>query len=141
VSKKLSSGFGARLRQVRGEMSQAEFAELVGANRQQVTNWENERSEPSIEKLAAIGLKTGYADKWLLTGEGPPTVKEAMEVLGRSLLRVTEEQMEMLERLKRLGIDSAEKLDLLLSQHLAEEIVAAMERRLKGRQPKPPQGG
>lgn len=68
-------GVGARLKQIRGERSQAEFAEQLGFHKNTYADWEREKAEVSasaLERLSGLGVS---AD-WVLTGLGPMRLRE-----------------------------------------------------------------
>lgn len=60
--------FGSRIRNVRLSvgLSQAEVARRVGAKRQQVWDWEKDRSEPKLEHLARLAEALGVSVDTLL---------------------------------------------------------------------------
>ncbi len=75
MSKKYTFGIGTRLVEIRGNLTQSEFAELHGATRAQVVNYENEISEPGLEYLTSISVLSGYALEWIVSGEGEKLVQ------------------------------------------------------------------
>lgn len=63
-----STDLPARLRSVRGERSQEEFARLVGLTRSAVAYYENGRTVPKPPVLRQISQRIGIADDYLLSG-------------------------------------------------------------------------
>lgn len=64
---------GDRLRKARkvAGVQIAEIALRMGVSRNTPGNYENGRTVPSIEALVAYSDLTGFAMRWLATGEGP----------------------------------------------------------------------
>lgn len=58
--------FAARLRGVRGQMTQAEFAQLLGISRSGYSHYESGRLEPNLQLLWSIGERTGVSIDYLL---------------------------------------------------------------------------
>jgi len=67
----LISGLPGRIREVRGNLSQIRFAELLGVNQGTVHKYEKGIGAPSIETLSKIAKYGGVTVEWLLHGEGP----------------------------------------------------------------------
>lgn len=68
-----------KLRQLRGEESQAAFAEKIGVKQVTYSTWERGSSEPSASAVAAIALACGVSTDWLLgiSTAAPPADKVA----------------------------------------------------------------
>ena len=68
-----------KLRQLRGEESQAAFAEKIGVKQVTYSTWERGSSEPSASAVAAIALACGVSTDWLLgiATAAPPEDKVA----------------------------------------------------------------
>jgi transcriptional regulator with XRE-family HTH domain len=60
---------GNRLRQVRGELTQQEFADKLGLSRSYLSDVERGRSHPSIAFLQSLAVNFDVSLHWLLTGE------------------------------------------------------------------------
>lgn len=65
------STLGKRIRLIRGEETQAEFADRVGIAKGSIGGYENDKNSPSAEAILKICLKNGISFEWLLTGLGP----------------------------------------------------------------------
>lgn len=65
-----------RLREIRGDMNQTNFAELVGATQGQVCAWEKGRAVPNLEHLASIRRATGADLNALVEAAGKIETKE-----------------------------------------------------------------
>ena len=61
---------GNRIRYVRGDLSQGEFAEILGARRNTISAWERNISMPGGEFLLRIYEEFNVNLNWLLSGEG-----------------------------------------------------------------------
>ena len=74
-----------RIRQLRKEilkLSQTDFGNKLGVNRDVINNIENNRLARPDQKLSLIKLmckEFGVNEEWLLTGEGEPFVKKTRE--------------------------------------------------------------
>jgi len=66
----MTGSVGSRLTHVRGELSQAEFAKLIGVHKNSVGNYERGDREIGAEALAGY-VRLGWNANWVLTGEGP----------------------------------------------------------------------
>lgn len=62
-------GLRTRLRALRGERSQEEFARLVGLTRSALANYENGRTVPKPSVLRQISQRVGMPDDFLLSGQ------------------------------------------------------------------------
>ena len=69
------SGTGARIRHVRGDMTQEAFGARYGISVATVRNYECIR-DPAADFLAALAAD-GWSVNWLLTGRGPERVSAA----------------------------------------------------------------
>lgn len=63
---------GTRLRFLRGNASQGEFAERLSVHKNQLGKYERDETNPGSEFLITLQEKTGVNLHWLLTGEGNP---------------------------------------------------------------------
>lgn len=72
---------GSRIRQVRGDKSQAEFAEELGVHQITVSRWENGRRQISFSDLQKIAQRYGVNIKWLATGLAEPKALDEVDVL------------------------------------------------------------
>jgi transcriptional regulator with XRE-family HTH domain len=60
---------GERIRAIRGELSQAVFAEKLGIGRTSVIRYESGERQPDVEMLVKLNLLYGVQPLWLLTGK------------------------------------------------------------------------
>ena len=72
----MNNKFIKRLRELRGEMSQEEFATIIGAKQTSYSSWERGVKEPSISALSQISSTLGVSADWLL---GLSEVREASQ--------------------------------------------------------------
>ncbi len=61
---------GERIRFIRGEESQTEFAERVGIAKGSIGGYKNGRNAPSADVILKICLSYDISSEWLLKGEG-----------------------------------------------------------------------
>jgi len=73
---------GARVRLIRGPLTQSELAETLGVQRNSVQIWENERSSPSTGVCLRFYEKLGVNINWLLSGEGNSYVDGDQQSIG-----------------------------------------------------------
>lgn len=60
------TGFGERLKEARGNESQASFAKKLGVTQVAYSRYEANVREPNLEMLYQIGIITGISTDWLL---------------------------------------------------------------------------
>ena len=63
-------GIGNRIREVRGKLTQKEFALLLGITQRAVVNYEVHGRTPKKKILEAICEQFNISEQWLVTGEG-----------------------------------------------------------------------
>lgn len=85
-----------RLRALRGERSQEEFASLVGLTRSARAHYENGRTAPKPSILRQIAQSVGISDAFLFSGEVRNEYELNMVVTGRELLNECHETAEEL---------------------------------------------
>lgn len=61
---------GARIKQMRGQMTQKEFADFIGIGRTSVVRYEAGERTPDAEFIAKVHSTLGVDPIWLLTGQG-----------------------------------------------------------------------
>lgn len=91
---KQGNNFAARIRQIRGGLTQRNFSKIIGISSKVVSEWERGVSKPKIKERLKIYDKFNISERWLLTGEGPkerPSTKEAAVELGQMRIPVGEE--------------------------------------------------
>lgn len=64
------STLGERIKQIRGKLSQAEFAEKTGINKSTLGRYERNVNKPDTASINAICKIFKVNSSWLLTGEG-----------------------------------------------------------------------
>ena len=71
-------------------LSQEQVAELVNTTRQTVSQWENEKSVPSLENLNILARHYGVTLDYLVNGEEPPcsTPEESASTPDLSVRRI-----------------------------------------------------
>ena len=74
---------GARIRESRERktLSQSELARRLGVSQPAVSDWENGKTEPSVDNLRAMAVELDVWFEWIVTGRGQrdfaPEVQEA----------------------------------------------------------------
>lgn len=68
--KPIDTDIGGRMRQLRGEQTQQQFAELLGIGRTTLINYEANTRVPDAELLIKLHILYGTQPLWLLTGWG-----------------------------------------------------------------------
>lgn len=64
---------GRRIRELRGfDLTQEEFARLLGIGQTQLSKYENGQSAPTVELLLRLKVHSGKSIDWILTGEESP---------------------------------------------------------------------
>lgn len=66
-----------RIRFVRGELTQQEFAEKLGVHKNSIGSYERSTTKPDIEFLQAVCTVFHVEPRWLLFGDGPVHAEEA----------------------------------------------------------------
>jgi transcriptional regulator with XRE-family HTH domain len=67
------------IRKIRGDLSQAKFADLIGVNQGTVHKYEKGISSPSEETLKKIAAHGGVTVEWLLHGDKKPELPDLPE--------------------------------------------------------------
>ncbi len=75
---------GTRLRQVRGDLTQAEFAAKIGVNKSLLGKYERDESAPGAEQLLRYKERAAVSVDWLLTGETPQATSSPPGPPGRA---------------------------------------------------------
>jgi len=97
------NSIGARIRQVRGDMSIKDFCDSLGVHRKTVPRWESDEVIPDGASLLALLERFGADPRWVLKGEGmspnlspeetalldnyrhlPPEKRKTLEEVGRT---------------------------------------------------------
>lgn len=74
---------GSRIRESREQkaLSQSELARRLGVSQPTVSDWENGKTEPSVDNLRTLAVELDVWFEWIVTGRGPrdftPGVHEA----------------------------------------------------------------
>ena len=62
----MKKSFGERLKELRGDLSQDDFALKIGTKQTTLSNWERGFREPNFSGLALIATSCGVSADWLL---------------------------------------------------------------------------
>lgn len=82
------SDLGERIRQVRGDMSQQAFADMLEISRKTISRYESGSHSPDAEFIIRLNVIYGVQPLWLLTGKGPDTAGERLSPREARLLAV-----------------------------------------------------
>lgn len=67
----------------RKTLSQSELARRLGVSQPTVSDWENGKTEPSVDNLRTLAVELDVWFEWIVTGRGPrdftPEVQEIQE--------------------------------------------------------------
>lgn len=128
-----STGLGARLRQLRGEKSQAEFAREVGLTRSALANYETERTTPKPSVLRKISAKVGISEDFLLDGIVRNEFELDRVVTGNGMTNACHETGDELAILRVLRATRPETVKTIVGMLLQEiENVPEVRRQLVG---------
>lgn len=74
---------GSRIEELRGRLSQLDFAEMLGVDRKTVGTWERGERLPDTRALLALWSRFDADPAWVLTGCGftPTTTEDERELL------------------------------------------------------------
>lgn len=71
---------GQRIRQIRGDLTQTMFADLLGIRQAMISRYEADKETPSPENLLRLANYAGRSMEWILTGndstDGPQSLKK-----------------------------------------------------------------
>ena len=70
---------GQRIRSLRGDLKQVDFAEQIGVASKTVIRWESGQAIPDGDSLLALHVRFGADPGWVLTGNGSPPPLSARE--------------------------------------------------------------
>jgi len=65
----VDTGFGERLKTIRGSITQDDFAKSIGKNRGTIISWEQEEHSPKLTEILKIWKAYKINCHWLITGE------------------------------------------------------------------------
>lgn len=81
-----STDLGQRLKFLRGEQSQEDFARKVGLTRAALANYETGRTKPKPSVLREVSRKLGLSDDFLLSGQVRNEYELNLVVAGKGVL-------------------------------------------------------
>lgn len=134
---------GERIRFIRGEETQADFADRVGIAKGSIGGYENDKNSPSADAILKICLANDISCEWLLKGLGPmrlegnekpaPSPETSVSIIPQQsasiekiLVSAEEERRELATENRRLY---REKEELLREIGELREKVARLEER------------
>lgn len=89
----MEKSFGERLRELRGQLSQEDFAHKIGTKQTTLSSWERNKTQPDFEWLGIISSRLHVSVDWLLglaknqvnTSDMDAETKEYIKVLEAKL--------------------------------------------------------
>ena len=105
----MKKSFGERLKELRGDLSQDDFALKIGTKQTTLSNWERGFREPNFSGLALIATSCGVSADWLLglTDERAPgatvTTDARIAELEKKVIRLEGENSALQKALAIVG--------------------------------------
>lgn len=123
-----------RIKEIRGTMTQKEFATRLGITPQAVINYEVHNRRPKGSVIQALCNVFGVNEAWLVDGEGPKHKEELRRVAG---LQAPQSR----QPIENIGVDTAKSCDsrnFLEIQHqnfvLQERLSGALEKGMEAQE-------
>jgi len=122
----VTTEIGCRMVQIRGQRSQASFANHLGVHKNTLGGYERGERKPDSECLSAL-MRAGYSANWVISGEGPMLLKDLEAPAGAAsgldldlLERVARAAFEEL-KVRRIGLEPADQARVIrvLYRHFA----------------------
>lgn len=143
VTPPIRSTIAERVREVRGELSQAAFARKAGLSTGAIGNIESGQREGSAETLLRIAIAANVRVEWLITGQGDrhapsgaapraPTIDQALPIVLDTLANLPGVRWAMIRGAIDHLISHPEDRDEVLAQletSLAEPVAPSGKRR------------
>lgn len=82
---------------VRGKRSQDDMAELLGVHKNTYARWERGEREISADALVKLSQE-GWSPAWILTGEGPARLDEAVPETAQVMKNAAESALDAVSR-------------------------------------------
>lgn len=119
---------GRRIRSLRGDLSQEQFAKRVGLTRSALANYETNRTRPKRSTLSRIAEATGAPLSYLLNGvmrlQDLERIAEKDADHTRLDLfpatRISEDEASLLRLLRLMPLETMKKIGALISQEIAD---------------------
>lgn len=80
----LDTSLASRIKQVRGDLTQAQFAEKIGVHKNTLSHYERGRSNPDVVFIQALCTKYDINSEWLVFGAGPMKREENNKISSQS---------------------------------------------------------
>ena len=96
MKKKELKTLGERLRHLRGDMTQSEFADILRIKQAMISRYEANKETPSPKVLLRIAQFSGKSIEWLLTGKellAPPGSGKAKRLAAKTTRHMTREDL------------------------------------------------
>jgi transcriptional regulator with XRE-family HTH domain len=86
MKKKELTSLGKRIKYLRGDLTQSEFADILRIKQAMISRYEADKETPSPKVLLRIGLFSGKSIEWLLTGEDMLSPRSSNEPVNVKLM-------------------------------------------------------
>jgi transcriptional regulator with XRE-family HTH domain len=118
-----------RLRELRGSLSQADFASKLGVTQQTYGNWENGNTEPKIDKIIEISQDFFVTVDWLFgrsdirteTSKPEPPPSRDRQITDEDVSKIIDQNSKLSNAAQDLG--QAHKELMSINGELARELV------------------
>jgi len=120
--KKEPKTLGERIRFLRGDMTQTEFADILRIKQAMISRYESDKETPSPRVLLRIGQFSNRTIEWLLTGQ---------DTLGKKVKKVSAKDVASMNRMKLIDLAARYVRETRLPE--AEEFSEMMTMSFKDR--------
>lgn len=119
-------GLGDRIRHLRNDISQQNYAKSLGISPRALFSYEREERIPGADLIVRICAKSGASFKWLLTGEGPIYESEAKDTPARKGIVINIDPAVQLvnEALEEAGIELSDVQKKAVVDVVREELLS-----------------
>ncbi len=96
MKKKEPKSLGGRIRQLRGDLTQSEFADILRIKQAMISRYEADKETPSPRILLRIGQFSGRSIEWLLTGADtltPPQPGQVKRVAAKTTKGMSKDEL------------------------------------------------
>lgn len=122
MKKAEAKAVGQRIRQLRGDLTQAEFAERIGITQAMIWNYENGMQMPKANALFRIAQYSGTSIEWLLTGKTAKrghvlSTKDHINMAAQACRKIGDPEVKEFNMMMELLFKDRRMLKLVLSHY------------------------